>query len=201
MNTEPIPPTADPFVLFEEWFADAREYSGLKYSNAMTLATVDEFGLPDARIVLLKSFDRRGFVFYTNTRSQKGRQIAMDPRAALCFYWEPLMRQIRIRGSVERVSKAEADEYFATRPRMSRIGAWASDQSDPMADRSEFERRLRESDLKFPGDDVPRPLHWSGYRVVPEVFEFWFERDFRLHERTQFLRTKRGSWEGRLLFP
>jgi len=149
----------------------------------MTLATADPVGRPSARTVLLKHYDERGFVFYTNQRSRKGRDLQANPQAALLFLWQSLARQVRIEGRVEVVDDAEADAYWASRPRESQLGAWASHQSEPLADREEYEQRLAEYRRQFEGTDVPRPPHWSGFRVVPDRFEFWHERSYRQHDR------------------
>jgi pyridoxamine 5'-phosphate oxidase len=200
-DAEPLPllPEADPFALFETWLkaADAAEAND---PNAMALATVDADGLPDVRMVLLKDFDRDGFVFYTNTLSAKGRELAANPKAALLFHWKSLRRQVRIRGDVEPVTQAEADAYFATRARHSQIGAWASEQSQPLPDRLALEKRVAEFGLKFGIGKVPRPPHWSGYRVKPLSMEFWRDRPFRLHERLVFQRVG-AAWTTSRLFP
>jgi pyridoxamine 5'-phosphate oxidase len=200
-EAEPLPllPEADPFALFETWLkaADGSEPGD---PNAMALATVDADGLPDVRMVLLKGFDRDGFVFYTNTKSAKGRELASNPKAALLFHWKSLRRQVRIRGAVEPVTAQEADAYFATRARHSQIGAWASEQSQPLPDRLALEKRVAEFGLKFGLGKVPRPPHWSGYRVRPESIEFWRDRPFRLHERLVFQRVG-TNWETSRLFP
>jgi pyridoxamine 5'-phosphate oxidase len=195
------PPNTDPFVLLTAWLADARR-TEINDSNAMTLATVGPDGAPDARIVLLKGQDPRGLVFYTNYQSRKGEELAADPRAALVFHWKSLQRQVRVEGRVERVSAEEADVYFASRPRLSKIGAWASDQSRPLAERAELERRLAEAEARFPGDSVPRPPHWSGFRIVPRRFEFWREMPYRLHDRLIFTREdEQTPWATSRLFP
>jgi pyridoxamine 5'-phosphate oxidase len=200
MSLSPTPST-DPFTLFAEWMADARRTEP-NDPNAMTLATVGADGAPDARIVLLKGQDSRGLVFYTNFESRKGGELAADSRAALVFHWKSLQRQVRVEGKVAPVSADEADAYFVSRPRLSKIGAWASDQSRPLADRSELERRLAEAEARFPGDDVARPPHWSGFRLVPQRFEFWREMPYRLHDRLVLTRTgEAGDWVPSRLFP
>jgi pyridoxamine 5'-phosphate oxidase len=173
-----------PFVQFQNWFEEA-ERSEPSDANAMILATATADGRPAARTVLLKGLDPRGFVFYTNIASRKGEEIAANPRVALLFYWKSLQRQIRIEGAIERVTDAEADVYYATRARISRLGAWASDQSRPLAERTILEQRLAEMEQRFPGE-IPRPGYWSGYRVLPEAFEFWQEMPFRLHDRSHY---------------
>ncbi len=174
----------DPFARFQEWMTEAWAHEP-EDANAMTLATAGPDGTPAARIVLLKGADQRGFVFYTNMESRKGEELAANARAALLFHWKPLGRQVRIEGRVERVTDAEADAYYATRPRISRLGAWASDQSRVLPDRAELERRLAENEARYPGEDIPRPPHWSGFRVIPARFEFWQNMPFRLHDRTR----------------
>jgi pyridoxamine 5'-phosphate oxidase len=175
----------DPFGLFARWFEEAKA-SELNDANAMTLATADAQGAPDARMVLLKGFDADGFVFYTNTESAKGLQLAANPQAALLFHWKSLRRQVRARGPVARVSDAEADDYFASRPRDSQLGAWASEQSRPMEGRFVLEKRAAEFALKFGLGKAPRPPHWTGYRIAPLRLEFWRDRPFRLHDRLRF---------------
>lgn len=177
----------EPYGLFMDWLADARAHE-INDANAMALSTVDAEGAPDSRMVLLKDVDGRGFTFYSNYESDKGRQLADRPVAALLFHWKSLRRQVRIRGTVEPVTTAEADAYFATRARESRIGAWASDQSRPLADRSELEAAIVRETARFEGQDVPRPERWSGWRVTPETVEFWRDRPFRLHDRLRFTR-------------
>jgi pyridoxamine 5'-phosphate oxidase len=170
-------------------------------ANAMTLATTTPDGTPSARIVLLKGADERGFVFYTNQQSRKGEELAANARAALLFHWKPQGRQVRIEGRVEHATAAEADSYYATRARLSRLGAWASDQSRPLAERAELERRLAAVEAKYPGEDIPRPPHWSGFRVIPERFEFWQNMPFRLHDRTVYTKSANGGWTVGKLFP
>lgn len=189
----------DPHSLFEEWFAEAR-LGEPDVPEAVALATADASGAPSVRMVLLKGHDDRGFVFYTNSRSRKGAELAANPRAALLFHWKSLRRQVRIEGPVEPVGEDEADAYFATRARESRLGAWASDQSQPMPDRDTFERRYQALAAEHEGRDVPRPPHWGGYRVRPERIEFWHDRAHRLHERRLFVRDGEG-WSESLLYP
>lgn len=184
----------DPIRAFERWFEDARARSKVTFPNAFCLSTVDSRGWPESRIVLLKGFDERGFVFFTNYRSRKGRAIESCPRAALTFYWHDRERQIRITGSVERVEPAESDAYFRSRPRGSRIGAWASRQSEPSVSRADLERRLHEIEKRYPGEEVPRPPHWGGYRVRPVEIEFWQGAPDRLHDRMRYERDSGGSW-------
>ncbi len=189
----------DPFDFFRAWFAEA-ESTEVNDANAMTVATTTQEGYPSARIVLLKEWDRDGFVFYTNKESRKGDQIGANPRAALLFHWKGLRRQVRIEGPVVDVTDAEADAYYNSRPRGSRVGAWASIQSRPLANRDELLGRIAEFEAKYPGEDVPRPAHWSGYRVVPQYFEFWQDMPFRLHDRNVF--TRQGdAWLPGKLFP
>ena len=191
----------DPFALFGEWF-EAAKGSEPNDPNAMVLATAGADGEPDARMVLLKGFDARGFVFYSNAESAKGREMAANPQAALLFHWKSLRRQVRVRGSVEPVSAEEADAYFASRHRDSQIGAWASEQSRPMEGRFVLERRAAELALKFGIGKVPRPPYWTGFRVTPRRMEFWRDRPFRLHDRLVFERPEPGAgWARSLLFP
>ena len=189
---------ADPFDLFALWLAQA-EASEPNDPNAMTVATAKD-GRPSARIVLLKSWDRHGFVFYTNLASRKSDEIAANPFVALLFHWKSRKRQVRIEGRAARVSEAEADAYFESRPRLSRIGAWASDQSRPLADRRILEQRLERAIGEYAEKPVPRPPHWSGWRVAPDAIEFWEDRDFRLHDRAVFTRAGEG-WAATLLYP
>ena len=189
----------DPLVQFERWFEEARAGDVLE-PNAMILATVNELGRPDARTVLLKDVSDGGFVFYTNYNSRKGRELADSPHVCLVFLWASLERQVRIEGRAERVSAAESDAYYASRPRGSRLGAWASDQSEPVASREIMERTLTEVEARYLDKPVPRPSHWGGYRVIPEEMEFWQGRPNRLHDRLCFQR-KDGVWERRRLQP
>jgi len=191
----------EPFELFDRWFAEANA-SELNDPNAMALATVDADGLPDVRMVLLKGHDLRGFVFYTNSHSAKGRELGGQPKASLLFHWKSLRRQVRVRGRVEVVSEAESDAYFASRPRASQIGAWASDQSAALSARSVLEGRVSGFEAQFDGAPVPRPPHWRGYRIVPASVEFWRDRRSRLHERRVFSRVgDDGPWATRMLYP
>ncbi|HUR43840.1 MAG TPA: pyridoxamine 5'-phosphate oxidase [Aestuariivirga sp.] len=191
----------DPLGLFGEWLKDA-EKSEPNDPNGMTLATVDEDGLPNARMVLLKGFDEHGFVFYTNYESRKGQELLATPKAALVFHWKSLRRQVRIRGSVEKVSGEEADLYFASRSRDSRIGAWASQQSRPLESRFALETAAAKYAVKYAIGEVPRPPYWSGFRVKPLTMEFWHDRPFRLHDRVIFERETPGSnWTKTRLYP
>jgi pyridoxamine 5'-phosphate oxidase len=194
-----MPDAADPFALFVAWMAEASAKE-INDPNAMTLATATAGGVPSARIVLLKGVDPRGFVFYTNTRSRKGAELTENPAAALLFHWKTLQRQIRIEGRVEHVTDAEADTYYASRPRISRLGAWASIQSRRLGERGELEARLKSYEAEYPGEDIPRPPHWSGYRLLPDYLEFWQDMPFRLHDRTTFTRTADG-WTTAKLYP
>ncbi|MEP0547774.1 MAG: pyridoxamine 5'-phosphate oxidase [Rhodothermales bacterium] len=190
---------ADPLRFFERWFDEAVS-AEVREPNAMTLATLGADGQPAARIVLLKGVDAEGFVFYTNYESRKARELEAHPRAALVFWWEALERQVRIEGTVGRVDAAESDAYFASRPRGSRLGAWASDQSRPIADRAVLEEKLAEVEAAYPGDAVPRPPHWGGYRLTPTLFEFWQGRASRLHDRLEYTPGPDG-WTIRRLAP
>jgi pyridoxamine 5'-phosphate oxidase len=195
-----IRPESNPYVLFGEWY-DLAQQQEPKYPDGMSLATVDPDGLPDVRTVLLKGLDERGFVFYTNFNSAKGRQLAAHPQAAINFYWKSLDRQVRARGPLEVVTEAEADAYFLTRPRISRLGAWASRQSEEIASREVLLERLRAVDQQYPGEDVPRPPHWSGWRLMPREIEFWAEADFRLHDRRIYRQLPGGGWSQAVLSP
>jgi pyridoxamine 5'-phosphate oxidase len=201
-----IDPLVDPLATFEAWWRDARAADPSDLSSAMTLSTVDERGRPSSRVVLLRSFDARGFVFYTNLHSAKGAHVARTPYAALCFHFTrtpegPLGRQVRVEGRVERVGDDEADAYFASRPRESQLGAWASDQSRPLDTRDTLFARLDAARARFDGRSVERPPHWSGLRVIPEAIELWREGAARLHVRERFERDQAGAWRVELLFP
>jgi len=189
----------DPFELFRIWYNEACG-SSPAFPNAMTLSTVSGGGSPASRMVLLSSFDERGFVFHTNYQSGKGSEIAAHPRVALLFWWDSPNRQVRIEGSVERTSKEESDAYFTERPRGAKLGAWASDQSRPLPSRETLEERVRKAEARFAGVPVPRPPHWGGYRVKPISFEFWTGREDRLHDRLRYDRTPDG-WTTTRLYP
>lgn len=192
---------SDPWRLFDLWMADA-EKAEVNDPEAMSLATVDADGLPNVRVVLLKGWDERGFAFYTNFESAKGQELRRQPRAALCFYWKSLGRQVRARGSIETVSDAEADAYFATRHPQSRIGAWASQQSRPLESRAALEKAVAEYAAKFADGPIPRPPHWSGFRLIPTEIEFWQNGEFRLHDRIVFRRESGAApWSKARLYP
>jgi pyridoxamine 5'-phosphate oxidase len=191
----------EPMALFAEWLAEA-ETSEPNDANAVCLATVDGEGLPNARMVLLKGCDERGFVFYTNLESAKGRELAATPKAALCFHWKSLRRQVRVRGPVEPVSAEEADRYFASRARESRIGAWASQQSRPLESRFALEKAVAKFAARYAIGEIPRPDCWSGFRILPVAMEFWHDRPFRLHDRVRFFRqAPEGAWSKARLYP
>ena len=191
---------ADPFALFDEWFADARS-SEINDADAMALATADSAGQPSVRMVLLKGHGPGGFLFYTNEESNKGRQLLENSEAGLLFHWKSLRRQVRIEGSVRPVPDQVADDYFATRSRDSQLGAWASAQSRPLESREVFEARYEEMKRRFDGEPVPRPPYWGGFKVIPRMFEFWQDRPHRLHERRIFTAQDDGGWREGLLYP
>lgn len=190
---------SEPFALFAQWLKDA-EASEINDPNAVALATVDHEGLPNVRMVLLKGFDERGFVFYTNFESQKGQEILGQKKAAMCFHWKSLRRQVRVRGPVTVVTDEEADAYYASRPRGSRIGAWASKQSRPLEGRFALEKAVAEYTAKFAIGEIPRPPFWSGFRIEPSSIEFWHDRQFRLHDRVEFRREGEG-WSKVRMYP
>lgn len=192
---------SEPFALFAKWLKDA-EASEINDPNAVALATVDADGLPNVRMVLLKDFDQRGFTFYTNFESQKGQEILGQKKAAMCFHWKSLRRQVRLRGAVEVVSDEEADAYYATRARGSRIGAWASQQSRPLEGRFALEKAVAEYTARYAVGEIPRPPHWSGFRIKPVSIEFWHDRKFRLHDRVEFRREDTdGPWNKVRMYP
>jgi pyridoxamine 5'-phosphate oxidase len=188
-----------PFDIFSQWYTTAQQV-GLKEPTAVNLATATPQGLPSNRTVLLKAWDERGFVIFTNHHSRKAQQLEKNPHASLCFYWMPLMRQVRIEGTVEATSNAESDDYFASRSRDSQLGAWASLQSSVMPKASSLQERFEQYQALYAGKDVPRPPHWGGFRVIPEMFEFWEERPHRMHQRDIFLRDGE-SWRKENWYP
>jgi pyridoxamine 5'-phosphate oxidase len=201
LTTRDFTEESQPFELFGQWLKDA-EASEPNDPNAVALATVDEHGLPNVRMVLLKGFDEHGFVFYTNFESQKGQEILGQKKAAMVFHWKSLRRQVRLRGEVEVVSDAEADEYYASRPRGSRIGAWASKQSRPLESRFALEKSVAEYTARYAIGEIPRPPHWSGFRIKPVSIEFWHDRQFRLHDRIEFRRKDAaGAWDKVRMYP
>jgi len=192
---------SDPWALFREWFALA-EANEPNDPNAMSLATAGGDGMPSARIVLLKSFDEKGLVFFTNRQSQKGLQLGINPKAAICLYWKSLRRQIRAEGMISAVSDAESDAYFSSRPRGAQIGAWASEQSQELDSRAVLEAHVREFEQQFEGKPVQRPPHWGGYRLTPLLIEFWQDREFRLHDRILYRRANaKDIWMQKRLYP
>jgi pyridoxamine 5'-phosphate oxidase len=201
LTTGDFTEAGEPFRLFTAWLEEAAKKE-ISDPNAMALATVDADGLPNVRMVLMKGLDERGFVFYTNTTSRKGRELEGQPKAALLFHWKSLTRQVRVRGPVEKVTAVEADTYFATRPRLAQIGAWASRQSAPLESRMAFEKAVALYTAKYSVGSVPRPPYWSGYRIVPLSMEFWHDRPFRLHDRVLFSRDALGGkWSKTRLYP
>ena len=195
-----IPNEPNPIALFRTWYDQAAECTPIAEPSAATLATIDDVGMPWARFVLLKQFDDEGFVIYTNLGSRKAEQLTAHPKAALCFYWMPLDRQVRVQGTVQPVTEAEADAYFATRERKSQIGAWASKQSQPLEDNLALEKRVAKFVLKFGVGTIPRPPFWSGFRIIPERIEFWLKQPYRLHDRAEYVRTSE-AWQRRRLYP
>ena len=200
LTTSDFAGETDPFELFARWFADARE-SEPEDHNAVALATVDRDDMPNVRMVLLKGFDPAGFVFFTNLESKKGEELAATPNAALCFHWKSLRRQVRVRGTVTPVDPAEADAYFATRARRSQIGAWASKQSRPLESRFALEKAVATVAARHVVGTIPRPSHWSGFRIAPVSIEFWVDRPFRLHDRAHYARAEGGGWSVTRLYP
>jgi pyridoxamine 5'-phosphate oxidase len=201
LNSSDFTKADDPFALFRRWFAEAAEKE-INDPDAITLATVDSSGMPDARAMLCKQVDERGFVFYTNGQSVKGGEIAANPKAAILYHWKSLRRQVRARGPLTRISDAESDAYFATRPRVSRIGAWASQQSEPLESRAKLEQAVAELTVKFGDGDIPRPPHWGGFRLTPLQIEFWHDGQYRLHDRVVFTRAREGDpWRRERLYP
>jgi len=201
LTSSDSPEADDPFGQFASWLDEATRYEPAD-PNAMALATVDPDGVPNVRMVLLKGLDRRGFVFYTNLASQKGRELDSNRKAALVFHWKSLARQVRVRGPVEQVDAAEADAYFGTRPRLAQIGAWASRQSAPLESRMAFEKAVVAITARFAAGAIPRPAHWGGFRVVPLAIEFWRDRPFRMHDRLEFRRDSlEEPWTKSLLYP
>ncbi|BAZ86447.1 pyridoxamine 5'-phosphate oxidase [Dolichospermum compactum] len=198
LNEKQIDP--NPFIQFKIWFGQSLA-AQLPEPNAMTLATCTSEGQPSARMVLLKDFDERGFVLFTNYNSQKGQELTVNPHAALVFWWAELERQVRIVGTVEKISAAESDNYFEIRPAYSRLGAWASNQSEIIANREILELQLQEFQRKYENQEVPRPPHWGGFRVIPQKIEFWQGRSSRLHDRLLYTRVDDGSWEIERLSP
>ena len=201
MSALPVNFSSDPIEQFNHWFEDAKACPAVRQANAACLSTLDVDGYPDGRMVLLKQHDARGFVFFTNLESVKGRSLSAVPRASLTFYWEPLNRQIRIQGNVERVCDDEADAYWSTRPRLSQLGAWASQQSAPLDRLRTFIQRLRAAEQRFGKEKVSRPPYWTGLRIVPHKIEFWRSRRGRLHERFIYRKQKKFTWIPGRLYP
>jgi pyridoxamine 5'-phosphate oxidase len=193
--------STDPFDQFSKWFAAARKCRRIALPEALCLSTIDAEGFPDARLVLLKNVSRSGFVFYTNLDSPKAKELSVNPKASLNFHWEPLVRQVRVRGKVEIVTDAEADAYFRTRPRLSQIGAWASHQSEVLEKRDILDKRVLDFIARFNGMEVPRPANWSGFRLLPDKIEFWQARPNRLHDRFLYTKQQDGTWKIERLSP
>ena len=189
----------NPVVLFKKWFAVA-EKSEINDPNALSLATSSSDGVPSVRMVLLKGYSDSGFVFYTNFNSKKGKDLENNPRASMCFHWKSLRRQVRVIGFVEKVTDKEADEYYNSRPYKNKIGAWASSQSQTLAKREDFIKKINEYEKKYPSDNVPRPPHWSGWRLLPSEIEFWLDGEGRIHERLNYIK-ENGEWKKELLYP
>jgi len=194
-----LPP--DPLIQFEHWYKTAQKTPGILIPESVCLSTVGQDGKPDSRIVLLKDFSQKGFVFYTNYNSQKGKALLENPYTALTFYWEPLHAQVRIKGKAEKVTDSEADAYFKTRPRQSKLAAWASLQSEKLESRELLEKRFLEAERKFQEREITRPSHWSGFRVIPTHIEFWLNRDFRMHDRILYEKQSDGNWTFSRLYP
>lgn len=191
----------NPMLTFKEWFEEASNHGDIKEVNAVNLATASRDGMPSNRMVLLKDYDDNGFVFYTNLNSHKGRQLKENPFASMCFYWEPLSKQVRIEGFVSDVDSKEADAYFASRPLKSRIGAWASKQSQPLDSQAALLKEIAKQTARFATQDVPRPEHWSGFCLVPCYMEFWQKGDYRVHQRLSYMRDEADNWQSQLLYP
>jgi pyridoxamine 5'-phosphate oxidase len=194
-------PPQDPLLLFKEWFEKARSHKYIKEANAVNLATASAAGKPSNRMVLLKDFSEEGFVFYTNLQSHKGTQLAENPFAAMCFYWEPLGYQVRIEGHIVAVDAQTADRYFASRPLKSRIGAWASKQSRPLESAGALLKNIAKQTARFISEDVPRPPFWSGFCLVPSQMEFWQKAEYRVHSRLRYTKNADGQWQNDLLYP
>jgi pyridoxamine 5'-phosphate oxidase len=199
-TTHDVIPAEDPLALFDRWYAEARD-SEINDSNAMALATATPDGSPSVRMVLLKGHGADGFVFYTNAHSHKGRELRANPNAALLFHWKSLRRQIRIEGAIREVDPKLADDYFHSRARDSQLGAVASDQSAPLDSRATFVTRFQEAEARFAQGEIERPAHWTGFRLIPRLIEFWMDRPNRLHERREFVRGQDGAWSSTLLYP
>ena len=192
---------SDPIDYFKLWYEQAEHHPHIEEANAVNLATASAQGLPSSRMVLLKHFDENGFVFYTNLDSRKGRQLSANPHAAMCFYWEPLARQIRIEGRIAPVADDQADEYFASRPFKSKIGAWASKQSQPLKDQATLLKEVTKMAVKYTAQSVPRPSFWSGFQLLPNRMEFWQRGEYRLHQRVCYSRNSLSQWQKQLLYP